>query len=382
MFSDAINGYRDKSTFGKMEIDIYIPSIKTAIEYDGHAWHGSNKRDIEKTRIAKSLDIEMIRLREFGTPEIDDGSIILLVDRKDKEVDYEYLSEPISVLLDLLLKKYGGEKPNVDIDRDFNEVASSFLILQKEKSLASLYPEVARDFHPTKNGQLNPERIKASSGQMVWWKCSTCGHEWKSRISDRTLKGQGCLICGNKEGAKKRKKSIILETGSFADNYPELLCEWDYTKNTNISPNDVTPFSSSKVWWKCSVCGHEWEARIVDRSSHGYGCKECGYGKAAAKRRKQIVEANGSLADRFPDLLLDWDYTKNIDVSPNELPPFSNKKVWWKCSVCGNEWETPVAWRSHMGQGCPSCYRAKTNKNQISMDLSQFYPIEDISDDN
>ena len=62
-FSDAINS----DMHINMELDIYIPSIKTAIEYDGEAWHSSVKKqetDITKNKKCIEAGITMIRIRE------------------------------------------------------------------------------------------------------------------------------------------------------------------------------------------------------------------------------------------------------------------------------------------------------------------------------
>ena len=40
-----------------------------------------------------------------------------------------------------------------------------------------------------------------------------------------------------------------------------LAKEWHPTKNSSLTPKDVTAGSNKKVWWQCSR-GHEWEAGI------------------------------------------------------------------------------------------------------------------------
>lgn len=42
--------------------------------------------------------------------------------------------------------------------------------------------------------------------------------------------------------------------------YDDYIKEWDYEKNKDRNPNTLTAGSSHKVWWKCSVCGHSWQA--------------------------------------------------------------------------------------------------------------------------
>jgi hypothetical protein len=67
---DAINNCR--SVIWPMEIDIYIPSLKLAIEYDGEYYHhsewaikkGSLEKMARKDQICKDLGITLIRIRE------------------------------------------------------------------------------------------------------------------------------------------------------------------------------------------------------------------------------------------------------------------------------------------------------------------------------
>ena len=45
-------------------------------------------------------------------------------------------------------------------------------------------------------------------------------------------------------------------------------------KNNTISPEEVMPGSNKKVWWKCKLCGHEWEA-VINNRNRGTGCPNC-----------------------------------------------------------------------------------------------------------
>lgn len=65
--------------------------------------------------------------------------------------------------------------------------------LLKKNNLAVKYPELIKEWHPTKNKNLAPYDVMPSSGKKVWWLCSQ-EHEWKTRISDRS-RGRGCPYC-------------------------------------------------------------------------------------------------------------------------------------------------------------------------------------------
>jgi hypothetical protein len=62
-------------------------------------------------------------------------------------------------------------------------------------SLASLYPKLLKDWHPTKNSGINPEELVAGSHKQIWWLCHVCKNEWQTRLESRTTRGQGCKKC-------------------------------------------------------------------------------------------------------------------------------------------------------------------------------------------
>ena len=73
------------------------------------------------------------------------------------------------------------------------------------------------------------------------------------------------------------------------------------------------------------------------------------------------------------DLIKEWNWEKNNSLGffPDKMTLCSNKKVWWKCSVCGYEWLSTCNNRSS-GTGCPVC----SNKILISgkNDLQTLFP--------
>lgn len=125
---------------------------------------------------------------------------------------------------------------------------------------------------------------------------------------------------------------------------PELVTEWDYKKNGNLKPQDISYGNKKKVWW-IGKCGHSWEASVLNRHK-GAGCPVC--------RGIKALKGYNDLKSQFPDIVLDWDYKKNVDINPEDIPVGSTKKVWWICNRCGREWETSVVVRTK-GSGCPTC---------------------------
>lgn len=66
-----------------------------------------------------------------------------------------------------------------------------------ETDLATLNPELAKEFHPMKNRILKVEMLTKSSGKKVWWICEK-GHEWKASVAHRN-NGEGCPYCVGKQ---------------------------------------------------------------------------------------------------------------------------------------------------------------------------------------
>ena len=215
-------------------------------------------------------------------------------------------------------------------------------VLSGYNDLASQLPNVANEWHPTLNDGLLPKEVTKRSNKRVWWKCKTCGSEWQTSVSNRTA-GKGCPVCSKRKQSQSKIANIIAHKGSFADCYPDLLLEWDYSNN-NTSPYNITKDSTKKAWWKCNKCGYSWQTTVSHRTVRGQGCPACS---------NKIVTENNCLSVTHPEILSKWNYHKNIDITPDNMTFGSNKKAWWKCEN-GHEWQATVTAIVSGGQ-CPVC---------------------------
>ena len=116
-------------------------------------------------------------------------------------------------------------------------------------SLSQVRPDLLNEWHPTKNGELAPDLVKAHSGKKAWWICPH-GHEYGSVVQNR-VKGVGCPYCAGKRVLKGYNDLLTLR--------PEIAAEWNYEKNGDLKPDQVTAKSEKRVWWRCSNCGKEWQ---------------------------------------------------------------------------------------------------------------------------
>jgi hypothetical protein len=204
-------------------------------------------------------------------------------------------------------------------------------IVNRDNCLQTINPELAKEWHPTKNAPLTPKDVTIGSDKIAWWICSK-GHEWNASIYSRT-RGRGCPYCSS----TKVHRDNCLQTKK-----PELAKEWHPTKNAPLTPNDVTAYTEKKVWWICRK-GHEWDAAINSRSS-GSGCPYCSGSK---------VHRDNCLRTKKPQLAKEWHPTKNSPLTPNDVTASTKKKVWWLCRK-GHEWNASINSRSK-GTGCPIC---------------------------
>jgi hypothetical protein len=198
-------------------------------------------------------------------------------------------------------------------------------------NLAVVKPDIAKEWHPSRNGKLTPKDVTPSSCKKVWWKCSK-DHDWQASIFGRS-NGNGCPYCAGQLPTKDYNLKVI---------NPKLAKQWHPVKNGKLTPKNVTPGSSRKVWWICSK-GHEWRAIVKSRNS-GKRCPYC-IGKKAC--------LDNCLKTLNPSLAKQWHSSRNGKLTPKDVTAGSGKKVWWKCKE-GHVWKAVVNNRNY-GNGCPEC---------------------------
>ena len=137
------------------------------------------------------------------------------------------------------------------------------------KKFLSSYPELVKEWHPTKNDDLTPSNFTHGSMKKVWWKCHK-GHEWSAMISNRTkkIRPRGCPECA---GTKTGEDNNLLVL------FPDVAKEWHPTKNKDLTPSDFTRGSKEKVWWLCPK-GHDYDLVINKRTNmerKGLPCPYC-----------------------------------------------------------------------------------------------------------
>ena len=210
------------------------------------------------------------------------------------------------------------------------------MFMIKHKFLSEKRPDLVEEWNYEKNDGLSPESVKINSNRKVWWKCKH-GHEWQAIVSDRVSKHIGCPVCSNHK--------VLAGYNDLETMCPEIAEEWNIEKNGSLLPSQVVSGSAKVVWWKCKQ-GHEWKTPVCARTNKGASCPYCS--------NKKVLVGYNDLATVRPEIARDWNYKKNRDLLPTMFSYGSGRKVWWKCSTCGHEWQASINSRNQ-GNTCPHC---------------------------
>lgn len=404
-----------RSKINGVECDIYIPDLQLGIEVDGEYWHKNKvEKDSNKTQYLISKGIYLIRVRDSRLPFVD-GTVVKfgpndnlqqVILRLLSEISINFISDKLDVYL-----AEGVQKNALA----YKEIIARLPAPPSGKTLEDLNPKVASEWDYEANFPLNPALFSVSSDQKVAWVCPN-GHHWDATIKNRTQRKSGCPSCyetersaiarrgrarntlslpqsnpaylakfdkekngfppteiAAKSGLKvwwhcenghsflrtpcqmeKNDACPVCNSLSFA--YPHVAEQWDIEKNIGKNPADYSSGSGERVWWRCHK-GHSWQTAINQRTSAGYGCPKCYNERRGSLYQELSAKSKGSLADSSPSYLAEWDYTKNVDVSPSSVTVKSTRIVWWVCPV-NHSYLQSIQSKAY-GSSCPECAKVK-----------------------
>lgn len=231
------------------------------------------------------------------------------------------------------------------------------------KYLSEENPELAKEWHPTKNGDRTPKNTGIGSSYKAWWfypydDPKTGKHfdfEWQARVDNRhyqRLQGKGgCPFLSN--------EMVWTGYNDLATIFPDIAAEWDYEKNKEDTPETIAPWSNKKRWWSIDykkkngeIIRLSWDAPVCDRAQ-GKGCPYIGLCP------KRVLVGFNDLESQYPELAKQWS-PKNTK-KPSEVMKGCNKKFWWRCEYYDErsggtfifEWETAPLHRNSDGSDCP-----------------------------
>ncbi len=194
-------------------------------------------------------------------------------------------------------------------------------------SLAEANPELAKQWHPTKNGNITPFDVSEWSHSKVWWflpyddpvSQKHFDFEWEATVASRSS-GQNCPFLSG--------KGVWKGFNDLATTHPDLSMQWHPSKNGNLTPFDVSSGSGFKVWWLYPYddpqtdkhFDFEWEAVIGERTSK----PACPFLSGA-----RVWSGYNDLSTKYPAVAKQWHPNKNGELSPQTIYAKSTQKIWW-----------------------------------------------------
>jgi len=223
VFPDAINRYREIFDNG-MELDVFIPSKRVAVEYDGSFYHKktrSLKREKIKYNTCRQHQIKLIRIcandnsdvfnftsdYSFVEPSLDDSDNTKGLDKIIRELLWMLESDlgwnPRKQYLrynGMVIRKISAD---VNIERDRYKINAYRENTTFKKSLAHVRPDLSTEWDYEKNQGLTPEMFPVGSHEEVWWKCKKCGTSYPKIIRTRSKLKVTCPQCNIKCKSKQ-----------------------------------------------------------------------------------------------------------------------------------------------------------------------------------
>ncbi len=211
-------------------------------------------------------------------------------------------------------------------------------------------PDLAAQWHPTKNGDLRPQDVVAGSRRKVWWQCPK-GHVWQAAIASRAGGGAGCPVCAGKQ--------VVPGENDLATLFPPA--------GPAVGPGEE--------WGPHAPAGLlvQQPRRLVAvpagaQLAGGHQCPGLGSDCPYCAGRKVLPGFN-DLATRDPAVAPEWDPDLNGALTPQMVTAGAHKKAWWRCPE-NHVWKAVVYSRTGPKHcGCPVCAGKVSQRNQVR------YPI-------
>lgn len=196
--------------------------------------------------------------------------------------------------------------------------------------------------------------------------CKHCGKQFETYKLNQIYCSKDCQ---RKGWAKKNTEKIRARSKGCASTKGKNLLDWcnengeygqkllaEYSSKNKLTPEKMSAGSHKIANWICSTCGYEWEAIVANRTSNGNGCPSCAGHITETNNLYLWCMENGERGQRILS-----EYSSKNELTPKEIAPKSNRKVYWKCSTCGYEWEAIVANRTNLGCDCTKCDKTSTS---------------------
>lgn len=200
---------RDRKAIGR-ELDIYIPSLKLAIEPGDWKWHKNKfKSDMDKLKLCEEKGIRLLIIYDSCVEFFDSDSVISYAEDLGQRKNESILQE---LILDIF-KQYNLSKAR--ISPSWSEISQ---LAYKSSRRVGTEEFKNKLFVVNPNIEVVGEYTRAQDKIEV--RCRKHNVIWRS-TPNNLLGGKGCRLCMSEKISKSRSKKVIcVETGEvFASTY-------------------------------------------------------------------------------------------------------------------------------------------------------------------
>ena len=213
-------------------------------------------------------------------------------------------------------------------------ICSNKVLLQGFNDLATVRPDLAKEFDFARNNGQSPQDFLYGSAAMVWWLCAL-KHSFRAKISQRNFGNTACPYCS--------RKATLPGFNDLATKYPKVAKRWNHKLNSPIQPSEVASTSRTKYWWDCTK-GHSWLASPAELTNGEQGCAVCA--------NRQIVAGINDLQTLYPDIAATLAPGRNPNDFARTVGSHSRTKAWW---LCERNHEYCVSVYQRQAAGCAYC---------------------------
>lgn len=189
-FSDVIPNCFGRLSNKRLELDVFIPSLSIAIEFDGYKSHLDRiDNDNLKNELCREKGINIIRIR--GGQK--NGKF--LPSTKGCFLEYfvaDHDPQGLSDVIKDILLNLNVTNIDVNVERDTQKIIKLCSEMHIENSLGDLYPELAKEW--SKRNKISPFQISSQSNTKFWWQCPVDGYEWQKSPNQRITDKKGCPV--------------------------------------------------------------------------------------------------------------------------------------------------------------------------------------------
>lgn len=322
---------RDTTAVG-LELDIYIPKYRLAIEPGTWLYHKNKTKniDLQKREECKNKGIKLITIYdtypENELPPYNDNCYVFSGFLNENK--YERLINLVKEILNII-----GVK---DVNLNWDEIANQAY----EACHYNAHENFVNKLSKVNHNIVVLEKFKGSHTPILV-KNNECNHpEWKARPYT-LLNGIGCPECGRIKASKSKTRSHV----QFIEELNKI------SKTIQVIGNYTKAVERIEV--QCKICGKIWSPKAYSLIN-GKGCPHCSAVNASHNRKnnlksKTTIDFKNEVKEK----------NRNIEV----LGEYKNNKtkILVKCEVCNHQWEVVPASILN-GHGCPICSKRK-NKN-------------------